>query len=193
MCFVLNGGGALGFPALKGHFWALLVKVVYSWYILRFGFVLEPPGILGIFGSFWGYLVYFVPFGGFIGVSVVYFVLFGASSGILGILRFGFVLEPPGIVGILPSFWGYLLYFVPFGASLGDTWYTSFLWGLHLAHLVYTSFWLCFEASGDTWYTPFLLGILGILGPSFGILGIYFAGHSWEDLVPKRDRRNSLD
>ena len=90
--------------------------------------------------SFWGYLVYFVPFEGFIGVSLVYFVRFGASSGILGILRFGFVLEPPGIVGILPSFWGFLLYFVPFGASLGDTWYISVVWGLHLAHLVYTSF-----------------------------------------------------
>ena len=157
MCLVLNGGGPLGFPALKGHFWALLVKVVYSWYILRFGFVLEPPGILGILRSFWGYLVYFVPFEGFIGVSLVYFVPFGASSGILGTVRFGFVLEPPGIVGILPSFWGYLLYFVGF---IWHTWYIlrfgsvlkppgilgilrSF-WvylvylGLHLVYLVYT-------------------------------------------------------
>ena len=107
------------------------------------------------------------------------------------------------VLALFQSLHGLLVHFVPFGDTSctlfflglrwGDTWYTSFLWGLHLPHLVYTLFWLCFEASGDTWYTPFLLGILGILGPSFGILGIYFAGHSWEDLVPKRDRRNSLD
>ena len=83
---------------------------------------------MALFWSLRGYLVYLVPFGdtwytSFLsGASLGYpwytsFLL--ASCGILGILRFGSVLEPPGILGILRSFWGYLLYFVPFGASLG--------------------------------------------------------------------------
>ena len=123
-------------------FWLCFGASRDTWYT---SFLLGVLGILRSFrGLHWGILAILRSF--------------WASSGILGILGFGFVLEPPGIVGIFPSFWGYLLYFVPFGASLGDTWYISVLWGLHLAHLVYTSFWLCFEAPGDTWYTPFLLG-----------------------------------
>ena len=150
-CFVLNGG-ALGFPALKGHSWALLVKVVYSWYILRFGFVLEPPGILGIFGSFWGYLVYFVPFGGFIGVSVVYFV------------PFGFMWYTWST-----SFW------LCFGTST-DCWYTSFLLGVLL---VLCSFWsfvggilgILRSFGGFICHTWYILCFGSVLKPP-GILGI---------------------
>ena len=87
--------------------------------ILRFGSVLEPPA------------VHFVPFGN----TCCTLFLLGLHWGILGILRFfgglichtwyilcfGSVLKPPGILGILRSFWVYLVYL-----------------GLHLVYLVYT-------------------------------------------------------
>ena len=121
-----------------------------------------------LFGDLRGYLVYFVPFRGFIwgppgilGILRSFSRLHLGTSGdtwytsfllglCLGTSFWGFIWGPPGILGILRSFsrlylqtsantW-YTLFLLG-----GDTWYTSFLLGLHLRtsgeYLVLRSFW----------------------------------------------------
>ena len=151
-------------------FWSLRGYLVY-FVCLRFGLVLASGGTwytsfwlrfggsggtwYTSFGSVWpcfslrNYLVYFV---------CLRFGLVLACGG--GILRFGSVLEPPGVLGILRlvPFWacfslrGHLVYFVlaPFWSLRGYLVY--FVWfrlGLALA-------------CGGTWYTSFgsVLGLL---------------------------------
>ena len=140
--------------------------------MLRFGSVLELPGVLGILRlasfsvSFTSFCLRFRASGV---LGIVHFGSFGVCFSppeVLGILRFGLVLEPRGYLVyfvLAPFVVGFslrrdLVYFVSalFWSPWGN-WYTSFWLRLYLVlayeGIWYTSFRLRFGASGGTWYT----------------------------------------